>query len=60
MLRCSLKEVSCTHTHTHTHTNTHTHGHTHTYTLVFSGYINFMSVLLTKIINMKENFKNFT
>ena len=47
MLPYSLKGVSCTRTHTHTHTHTP----------VFSGYINSMSVLVTKIINMKENYK---
>ena len=41
----------------HTHTHTHTHTHAHTHTSHFSGCINFMSVLLTKIINMKENDK---
>ena len=43
--------------HTHTHIHTHTQTHTHTHTPVFSGYKNFMSVLLTKIMNMKENYK---
>ena len=47
MLPNSLKEVSCTHTHTQTDTHT----------LVFPGHINFMSVLLTKTISMKENYK---
>ena len=71
MLPYSLKGVSCTHTHIHTHTHTHIHTHTHTHrdthththrqtdrnTPVFSVYINFMSALLTKIINMKEGYK---
>ena len=57
MLPYSLKGVSCTHAHTHTHTHTHTHSHTQRNTPVFSGYINFMSALLTKIINMKEGYK---
>ena len=56
MLPYSLKEVSSTHTHIHTHKHTHTHTHTHTQQF-FSEYINFMSVLLTKIMNTKENYK---
>ena len=41
MLPYSLNEVSYTDTHT----------------LVFSGHIDFMSLILTKIMNIKENYK---
>ena len=38
---------------THTHTHTHTHKHTNTHQF-FSGYIIFISVLLTKINTHKH------